>query len=181
MSVEPAHLALLKALSTDEAAHSGRTLLEHLAGTSHLLEAWGNPPDIVAAGLFHSIYGTAYYKVQSASLDRRADVAAVIGGRAEMLAFLFCVTDRPAFFHQAGEVRPVLDNRVDGTTIEVDPDTIDALIEIEVANVIEQTDPARVRPDAVARLTAMAERGRGHMSAGARAALTELSILVTVR
>ena len=100
MTVAAAQLALLKELSTDESPHSGRTLLDHLSGTRDLLVEWANPEHICLGGLFHSIYGTAYYKVQSASLDRRGDVAAVIGERAEALAFLFCVTDRTGFFTQ---------------------------------------------------------------------------------
>ena len=40
-------------------------------------------------GLFHSIYGTQYYKVQSADLADRKRIAEVIGPQAEELAFLF--------------------------------------------------------------------------------------------
>lgn len=173
--IDSAHLNLLKELSTDEHPHGGRTLLEHLRGTHALLESWGNADDICTAGLFHSIYGTVYYKVESASLERRTDIAAVIGDRAEELAFLFCVTDRKAFFPQVGREHPVLENRVDGATMEVTPETIDALIEIETANYIEQMDPQNVRPELRALLLAMREQGTGHMSEGASAGLEALA------
>lgn len=169
-----AHLDLLEELSVDEHPHSGRTLLEHLSGTRDLLAAWGNGPEVCAAGLFHSIYGTAYYKIQSASLDRRGDVAAVIGAQAEQLAFLFCVTDRTGFLEQASSVEPVLNDRVHEASIRVSPETIDALLEIEMANCVEQIDPARAKPGTADRLQQMQDRARGHVSAGANAALAEL-------
>lgn len=169
-----AHLELLEELSADEHPHSGRTLLEHLSGTRDLMAAWGNAPEVCAAGLFHSIYGTAYYRIQSASLDRRGDVAAVIGSRAEELAFLFCVTDRTGFLEQASSAEPVLHDRVHEAAIRVTPDTIDALIEIEMANCVEQIDPAQARPGTADWLEQMRDRARGHCSAGAEAALAGL-------
>lgn len=161
-------------LSTADRDHSGRTLFDHLSGTRDLLAEWGNDEDICAAGLFHSIYGTQYYKVQSASLDRRRDVAAAIGDRAERMAFLFCVTDRPGFFEQADAEAPVLRDRVHETDVAVDRDTISALIEIEVANIVEQTDPAGLDPARTARARSMLDSGEGLMSEGARAALMAL-------
>lgn len=175
MTVDPAHLALLHELSTDDRPHSGRTLFDHLVGTHDLLDAWGHDAEIRAAGLFHSIYGTTYYRVQSATLDRRPQVAAVIGDEAERLAFLFCVTDRPQFFVEAASAMPVLEDRVSGTTLPVTPATIDALIEIEVANVVEQVDPATTRPTTVALLQDMLDRGHDHMTPGAHGALTRLA------
>src|ERR1043166_7044178 len=89
--IEQKYLDLLRELSTDESSHSGSTLLEHLAKTHDLLEKWENPKDVCVGGLFHSIYGTEYYKIESADLSDRKRIAAVIGARAEDLAF-------PGFF-----------------------------------------------------------------------------------
>ncbi|HUQ40416.1 MAG TPA: hypothetical protein VM030_09690 [Acidimicrobiales bacterium] len=173
-TADPAHLALLESLSTDEQPHSGRTLLEHLVGTRDLLVAWGNPDHVCAGGLFHSIYGTAYYRVQSASLDRRGEVAAVIGAAAEELAYLFCVTDRPAFFTEIAAAEPTLEDRVHGTSVPVSHSVLRHLIEIEVANVVEQVDPTTARPQTVERLQAMLADGEGHMSTAAHAALAAM-------
>lgn len=172
-TIKQDRIELLTALSTDAHEHSGRTLFDHLVHTSELLVAWGNPEQVCDAGLFHSIYGTAYYRVQSASLSRRGEVAAVIGERAEELAFLFCVTDRRWFFDQVGLENPALENRVEGTRLSVDARTIDALVEIEVANWVEQIDPTRV-PNAGATSQLMLHRGGEHLSEGARAALDSL-------
>lgn len=173
--IDPSHLHLLQELSADENAHSGRTLLDHLRGTYDLLVAWGNTDDVCVGGLFHSIYGTEYYTLQSASLDRRAEVAAIIGERAEQLAYLFCATSRPEFFDQAGAAEPVLTHRADQTPIPVTPATIDALIEIEVANLVEQLDPTHLTPEHTPWLHSMLARGQTHMTTKAQAALAQLA------
>jgi hypothetical protein len=78
--IEQKYLDLLRELSTDEKSHSDdRSLFEHLKGTHELLEKWDNPKDVCIGGLFHSIYGTQYYKVQSAELADRKHIAEVIG------------------------------------------------------------------------------------------------------
>src|ERR1051325_53312 len=140
--IERMCLDLLRELSTDENSHSGRTLFEHLKGTHDLLEKWGNSRDVCVGGLFHSIYGTEYYKVQSADVADRKRIADVIGPRAEELAFLFCTSDRVAFFKEAGNLHPVLIDRTTKKHVPVSAATLGALIEIEVANYIEQFTPA---------------------------------------
>lgn len=165
------HLALLHALSADRSGHSGRTLLDHLVGTHDLLEAWGNPSDTCVAGLFHSIYGTQYYTVQSADPADRSRIASVIGGPAEELAYLFSMGDRTGFFAQAGRPDPAVMIRAAGEAVPITPAQLEALLEIEVANCIEQQHvavPERYRVI----FRAMLERGGG-LSLGAREALAE--------
>jgi (p)ppGpp synthase/HD superfamily hydrolase len=98
---------------TKQVRHSGRDFFEHLKGTHDLLCDWGNPEYLCLAGLFHSIYGTQFFKHKTLSLDQRSELAALIGDKAEHLAYLFCTKDRRTF---------------------TDPD----LLEIEAANLIEQ-------------------------------------------
>ncbi len=43
------------------ASHSDSTLLNHLAGTRSLLEAWELPQEVCDAGLYHAVYGTESY------------------------------------------------------------------------------------------------------------------------
>ena len=87
--IQQKHLDLLLELNTDKNPHSGGALLDHLRGTHDLLQAWGNDPAVCVGGLFHSIYGTQAYRTQSASLEDRQRIRAVIGDRAERLAFLW--------------------------------------------------------------------------------------------
>ena len=128
---------LLHDLNTDESEHTDGTLLDHLRGTHDYLEQWGNDPEVSLGGLFHSIYGTQSYKMQSASLDDRRRIQDVIGERAERLAFLFCVTRRGQFFEELGKSDARLHNRIHGTDEPVTKDELRDLIEMEIANYIE--------------------------------------------
>ena len=46
------------------------------------------------AALFHSIYGTEGFQGYKLPLTQRAEIAELIGARAERLAFIFCMVDR---------------------------------------------------------------------------------------
>jgi hypothetical protein len=163
--IEQVYLDLLLDLSTNESSHSkGRSLLEHLKGTYELLEQWGNPTDVCVGGLFHSIYGTQYYKVQSADLADREHIASVIGSRAEELAFLFCTTDRVGFFAEADKLAPLLVDTRSKTSVPVTPETLDALIEIEVANFIEQFEAETAPAKLIEFMRHMLKVGDGHMT-----------------
>lgn len=128
---------LLKQFHTDTTSHTGRTLFDHLKGTRDLLKKWEMPEHVQVAGLFHSIYGTNIFTVKSASFEDRDLLKALIGTKAEWLAYLFCVAQRPQAFFDAFE-----DNYIHHretyyghmvTSVE-----IHELIAIEVANHIEQ-------------------------------------------
>ena len=162
--IEQMCLDLLRELSTDENSHSGRTLFEHLKGTHDLLEKWGNSRDVCVGGLFHSIYGTEYYKVQSADVADRKRIADVIGPRAEELAFLFCTSDRVGFFKEADKHDPVLINRATKEHIPVSAATLGALIEIEVANYMEQFRAATASPKLIEFMRYMLKAGNDHMT-----------------
>jgi hypothetical protein len=166
--IEQKYLDLLRELSTDESSHSGRTLLEHLAKTHDLLEKWENPKDVCVGGLFHSIYGTEYYKIESADLSDRKRIAAVIGARAEDLAFLFCTTDRTGFFKEADKRGPVLIDRKTEMTVRVSVATLAALMEIEVANYIEQFNPVTAPPNLVDYMRYMLKAGSDHLTTKAK-------------
>jgi hypothetical protein len=127
----------LKQFHTDTTEHSGRTFLEHLKGTRDLLKEWDMPEHVQVAGLFHSIYGTNIFQVQSASFDDREFLKAMIGERAERLAYLFCVADRPTAFFEALNTNRIR-NRHSQEVISVTSIEMLDLITIEAANHIEQ-------------------------------------------
>jgi hypothetical protein len=87
----------LKSIGCHKTEHSGRTLLEHLIGTYKILDEGFAPIHVCYAGLFHSVYGTAYFKPKTISLDNRDVVKDIIGEEAENLAFMFCVIPTPRF------------------------------------------------------------------------------------
>lgn len=132
------HMALLEELGAHATSHSRRTLLEHLRGTRDLLDEWGNPPHVCTAGLFHSIYGTYVFDKQSADMSMRERITEVLGRDAEWLVYVFCVTDRRCFYDHLGEPRLRLRDGVHDCDLELDRETLAALIEIEVANTVEQ-------------------------------------------
>ncbi|HEY1234711.1 MAG TPA: hypothetical protein VGH22_15135 [Candidatus Binatia bacterium] len=139
--------------------------MEHLKGTYELLKKWDNAADVCVGGLFHSIYGTQYYKVQSADLADREHIARVIGSRAEELAFLFCTTDRRGFFAEADKPAPmmVVDIRTKAS-VPVTPETLNALIQIEVANFIDQFEPETAPVKLIESMKHMLKVGDGHMT-----------------
>ena len=75
--------------------HSGKTLLEHLEGTRDILRKEGAPEYLQDAGLFHSVYGTAYYMPDEGISTSREDVKKIIGEQAEEIAYWYCVLQAP--------------------------------------------------------------------------------------
>ena len=83
----------LKQLGSDKFKHRDQSLLEHLIGVRDILKKWGAPEYVQDGGLFHSVYGTTYFKPQMTT-DRDA-VRYLIGEKAEELAYWFCFLDSP--------------------------------------------------------------------------------------
>jgi hypothetical protein len=131
------HEDILKRYHADTTGHSGRTFLEHLKGTRRLLQEWEMPEYVCTAGLFHSIYGTNIFTVASAPLEDREVLQTLIGAKAEWLAYLFCVANRPNAFLSVGETGRLM-NRHTYQEIPITNQERLELIAIEVANHIEQ-------------------------------------------
>jgi hypothetical protein len=143
--IDPRHERFLKErLRTHEIRHSGRDFYTHLKGTHDLLERWGNPVEVCLAGLYHSIYGTKHFRRKAFPIDDRATIRALIGERAERLAYIFCVTARPQAFlgHPLGHDVLLHDNHANGMFAVCRRDLHD-LLEIEAANLIEQGGKVR--------------------------------------
>ena len=83
----------LKQLGSDKIKHRNQSLLEHLIGVRDILEKWGAPEYVQDGGLFHSVYGTTYFKPQMTT--DRDTVRYLIGEKAEELAYWFCFLDSP--------------------------------------------------------------------------------------
>jgi len=147
---------MLKELDAHVTPHSRRTLFDHLQGTYRLLGQWDNDPVICVAGLFHSIYGTYIFEKQSADLRMRERISDVIGVESERLVHLFCVTDRRTFYEFPFDAQYRLRDTTNNQLIELDRDSLSALIEIEVANIVEAV-PRRSKKKALE----AAERYRG--------------------
>jgi (p)ppGpp synthase/HD superfamily hydrolase len=128
---------ILEFLMKNDAArngHSGRKLIDHLTGTADLLAKWNCEMDVVLAGLCHSVYGTDSFHTVTIDPSRRDEVRALIGERAEQLAWEFGNRKNPRI------VSFIRNNEID-------------LILIECANLIEQqVDPSQLAAATVVQL-----------------------------
>ena len=165
------HLDLLLDLNTDTNRHSGGALLDHLRGTHDLLDEWGNDPAVCIGGLFHSIYGTQSYQTQSASLEDRQRIRAVVGERAERLAFLFGVSDRGEFFEALDRDDATLWNRIHEQAAPVTHDELRDLIEMELANFVEFMPRLPFTDGELAAFEANVERAKDLITASAHTAV----------
>jgi hypothetical protein len=130
-------LQLLHDTGAQQNTHTGASLLAHLLATHDMLKAWGCAKYVCEAGLFHSIYGTAIFRHQSLSFDERDRVRAVISAEGEQLAWLFCIVDRPRALLSALQGEAIR-NRLDCTALHIPEQQLKQLIEIEMANWLEQ-------------------------------------------
>jgi hypothetical protein len=123
-----------------DVSHTGKSYLAHLVGVYRDLEAQGCSEDVCAAGLFHSIYGTERFQGFTLPLDRRPDVRALIGERAERLAYLNGAMDRASFDRAAA--RPEgpyrLLDRLTGAPVELAPQDFDDLCRVHLFDWLEQ-------------------------------------------
>lgn len=125
-------LGFLRDAGAQRTGHSGRSLLDHLWGTYRLLQLRGAEPAVCLAGLFHSVYGTSIF--QRSTTEDRAAVRALIGERAEHLAWTFCRLQRPHCWSLAGDELPLA---AGGSTTLGAQDRAN-LLQIERANLDEQ-------------------------------------------
>ena len=88
-------IQFLKDCGADLCKHSGGTLLEHLVGTRDILREQGAPEYLQDAGLFHSVYGTAYYMPEEGISTSREEIQKLIGIQAEEIAYWYCVLQAP--------------------------------------------------------------------------------------
>jgi hypothetical protein len=127
-------VAYLAALGADTVPHSGRNLLAHLKATAELVAAWGLPRYVILAALFHSVYGTEYFRRETLSSDNREILRQRIGSMAERLVFLFHSLSRASLFTGQGASGLRWINADD---LKVTPDEFQCSAHIGVANIIE--------------------------------------------
>jgi hypothetical protein len=150
-------IAFLRSLGTDDVPHSGKKgLLAHLIGVFRDLEAWGCERDVCRAGLFHSVYGTELFRRFALPLERRAEVRALIGERAERIVFANCLMDRSTFdalLESEGPFR--FRNRETGDEIDLSRADYDDLVRVHLCDWLEQVGRSgrwSYRRDAIRRM-----------------------------
>src|SRR5690349_1452469 len=81
-------------LGIEQVAHTQKNYLAHLISVHTLMQSAGCDEELCRAGLFHSIYGTEKFQGFKLPVSRRLELAAMIGERAERLAYWNCLMDR---------------------------------------------------------------------------------------
>lgn len=164
-------IKLLDRVPVKDIQHFGRSLEEHLIGTHDLLDQWQNSENVCLAGLFHSIYGTKTFSPAALTTESRDDVRLLIGEQAEALVFVFGMSDRKRLLleNQSPPYRWI-DHRT-GEQTEICDDLLNNLVEIEIANFIEQMPFRTDKADSVIRdMQHRFKSATSRMSAGAREA-----------
>jgi hypothetical protein len=153
-------LEFLRENGVGRVGHSGATLTDHLIGVAALLLEWGAEEEIVRAGLFHSVYGTATFHTQVFSDRDRERVRAVIGERAEYLVWLFSVVRFAEVYRFSGEENFLARRRDASEPLELTPQDVRDLNLIAFANMVEQLPVTELSPGEIFQWRGALERMR---------------------
>ena len=131
----------LTSIDAQKSPHSGTVShLGHSISVYRDLREWGFDEDVARAGLFHSIYGTSRVRAVSLALERRDELRALIGERAERLAYLNCSIDYETFdaaVEQGKAPFRVID-RLTGEWAELAADDFEDVVKIQLVDRLEQ-------------------------------------------
>ena len=122
--------------------HSRTTYLAHAVGVYKYMQSWDADDELCRAAMFHSIYGTEGFQDFTLPLDRREEVRALIGPRAELIAYANCAMDRASFFalvdkHQ--DRYPIVD-RLSGETLDLSNEEFEDLMRLHLCDHLEQVE-----------------------------------------
>jgi hypothetical protein len=127
-------------LGIEQVPHTQKTYLGHLIAVYRLMEGAGCDRELCAAGMFHSIYGTQRFQGFKLPPESRPEVRALIGERAERLAYVNCMMDRASFdqaLEQAGEPYRIV-NRETGEEMVLSRGEFDDLCRVHLYDWLEQ-------------------------------------------
>ena len=160
MEMKFKHLTdFLTGIGVDKVPHTKKSYLAHLIGVYRYLESQGCSEEVCRAGMFHSIYGTELFQGFTLPLDRRPEVQALIGVRAERLAYLNCAVDRSSLDRALGQSEPFrITDRLTGREVELSGDDFDDLCRVHLYDWLEQAPRSDMREYRRAAYRCMAER-----------------------
>jgi hypothetical protein len=130
----------LLAQGVEQVAHSNKSFLAHLVAVHRLMEREGCTEEVCRAGMFHSIYGTEKFQGFKLPLERRTEIRALIGERAERLAYLNCSMDRASFDRAAEQTTEPyrIRDRISGEEVTLSGCDFDDLCRIHLYDWLEQ-------------------------------------------
>lgn len=137
-------VALLRDFGAGSIAHPGGTLLTHLQRVQARLATWKARPALRLAGLCHAFYGTDGFPAALLPLDRRDDLAAVIGAEAEAIVYLYASCDRKATYPALHQADAAFHDRFTGRSHVPGPQARRDFTELSAANELDLAviDPA---------------------------------------
>ncbi|MEU0061667.1 DUF6817 domain-containing protein [Streptomyces sp. NPDC006334] len=135
-SVEGAE-ALLRDLGAGALAHPGGTLLAHVRRVRRRLAAWEARPALQIAGLCHAFYGTDGFPDGLLPLERRSELARVIGREAEAIVYLYASCDRGATYPGLAGPAPCFHDRFSGVQWTPAPRTLRDFADLTAANELD--------------------------------------------
>jgi hypothetical protein len=166
-------IALLKAAGAGSVPHSGRTLIDHLVGVGAILHSWRCEPDVVVAGLLHSVYGTATFEDNVFGEGDRQRLREVAGARAEELAWRFSTVRYGEAYRYQDEDDYEVRLRAGGTA-RLSRRQLADLNLLACANLFEQAPAMELGPGEVYEWRHILERLGDDLPAAARAQLAEV-------
>lgn len=136
----------LVGLGIEKVGHTGTTYLGHAIAVYHLMQRQGCTEELCRAGLFHSIYGTQGFQEFALPLDRRQEVRALIGDRAERLAYWNCAMDRASFERALADeaVQLRIKDRLNGEEVRLTREDYDDLCGVHLFDWLEQVPRSRL-------------------------------------
>jgi SM-20-related protein len=137
----------LRNVGAAKRAHKYSTLHDHLVRTFSLLEAKGYEGSVCFGGGLHALYGTNAFGPGVLTRDARALIVNEFGERAEELAYLFSILERPRTLELplVLNTEKVVVELTNGRTLDLCQTTFNDLRKIECANLADQGTLARYR------------------------------------
>ncbi|MER7576787.1 DUF6817 domain-containing protein [Streptomyces sp. NPDC126514] len=130
-------VTLLREFGAETIAHPGGTLLAHLQRAQARLATWKARPSLQLAGLCHAFYGTDGFPGALLPLDRRNDLAAVIGAEAEAIVYLYASCDRTATYPALHQADAAVHDRFTGRPHVPEPQLRRDFTELSAANELD--------------------------------------------
>jgi hypothetical protein len=132
-------------MGIEQIAHTRKNYLAHLLSVHRLMQSAGCEEEVCRAGLFHSIYGTEKFQGFKLTLDRRGELADLVGSRAERLAYWNCLMDRASLDALLSQIEApfLLRNRKTGEAMPLSCQDLSDLCAVHLFDWLEQAPRSR--------------------------------------
>jgi hypothetical protein len=133
-----------QAIGAADLQHTHKTYLAHGISVYTDLKKWQCDEELCRVGMFHSIYGTEKFQAFTLPLQRREEIRALIGERAERLSYLNCAVLRTSIDPnlQNADGPFVIEDRIAEESVELSRQDFDDLVRVHLCDWLEQVPRA---------------------------------------